>query len=90
MAPVKPTLEMRVLERAVELLGNERALARRLRVPMYDLQAWMKGTERPPRALFLETVDVLIERGQLMPLERAPSSDAAVPASPAPSGPEER
>jgi len=79
----KQTLEMRVLQRAAELLGSERALARRLRVPMPDLFAWLRGAEKPPRALFLETVDVLIERGDLVPLDGAPSPDGAAPTPPA-------
>ena len=57
------TLEMRVLQRAAEVLGGERVLARRLRVPMPSLLAWIKGTDRPTRSVFLETVDILIEHG---------------------------
>ena len=92
MTTVKQTLEMRVLQRACELMGSERALARRLRVPMPDLFAWMKGTDRPPRALFLESVDILIERGDLMPLDGAGASSADVAAPPpaSPSQTEER
>ncbi len=59
----KLTLEMRVLQRAVEVLGNERALARRLRVPMPALFSWIKGTDTPTRAIFLEAIDILIENG---------------------------
>jgi hypothetical protein len=58
---------MRVLQRAVELLGSERALARALRVPMPELFGWLKGSERPTRAIFLAAVDVLIERGDPSP-----------------------
>ena len=59
---MKMTLEMRVLKRAVEILGSERALARRLHVPVADLCIWMAGAETPPRATFLRAVDVMIER----------------------------
>ena len=59
----KLTLEMRVLQRAVEILGSERALARRLRVPMPSLFAWIKGNDRPTRTVFLQAIDILIENG---------------------------
>jgi hypothetical protein len=69
---------MRVLQRAVELMGSERAVARHLRVPMPDLFAWLKGADRPPRALFLEAVDLLIERGDLAALDSgAPGKKSA-------------
>ncbi len=69
------SLEVRVLRRAIELMGGERPLAKRLRVPMHDLQMWLDGTEKPTRALFLAAVDVLIEHDDtdtlaaVMPLE---------------------
>ena len=59
----KLTLEMRVLQRAVEILGSERALARRLRVPMPSLFAWIKGNDRPTRTVFLQAIDLLVEHG---------------------------
>jgi hypothetical protein len=75
MAQLPQTLEMRVLQRAVEKLGSERALARRLRVPMPDLFAWLKGSDRPPRVLFLEAVDILVECGDLPALDPAPAAE---------------
>jgi len=72
------TLDMRVLQRAAELLGSERALARKLRVPMPALFSWLKGTDKPPRALFLEAVDVLIAHDDSLPPElRLPSGEGA-------------
>ena len=59
----KSTLEMRVLQRGIEILGSERALARRLRVSQPDLFLWLKGTEKPTRMMFTAAVDVLIEHG---------------------------
>jgi hypothetical protein len=73
-----PTLEMRVLQRAAELLGSERALARALRVPIPDLFMWLRGSERPTRALFLAAVDILLERGDANPL----GADASMPPRP--------
>jgi hypothetical protein len=52
---------MRVLQRAAEILGSERALARELRVPMLELFMWLRGSERPTRPVFLAAVDILIE-----------------------------
>jgi hypothetical protein len=52
---------MRVLRRAADLLGGERALARELRVPSADVFLWLKGIERPTRAVFVAAVDLLIE-----------------------------
>ena len=77
MAPLPQTLEMRVLQHAADKLGSERALARRLRVPMPDLLAWLKGADRPPRALFLEAVDILVECGDLLALDSAPAAEGA-------------
>lgn len=78
------TLEMRILQRGVEILGSERALARHLHLSMPDLLAWLKGAEKPTRAMFLAAVDLLIEHndksglGALHSLspDRADSSDS--------------
>lgn len=57
----KKTLEMRVLERGVELLGSYKALAQHLGVPQYDLMLWLDGMERPSRITFLSAIEVLLE-----------------------------
>jgi hypothetical protein len=54
---------MRVLRRAADLVGGERALARELRTPVADVLAWLEGAARPARPVFLAAVDILIERG---------------------------
>jgi len=56
----KTTLEMRVLQRCIKVLGSERALARELRIPLDDLALWLDGLEKPTRASLLAAVDVLI------------------------------
>jgi len=61
---------MRVLQRAVEALGSERALAHELRVPLRDLASWLDGSERPTRDYFLAAVDLLIESSDISGLER--------------------
>jgi hypothetical protein len=70
-----PTLEMRVLQRAAEILGSERALARELRVPMLELFMWLRGSERPTRPVFLAAVDILIEHDDVNSL----GADASMP-----------
>ncbi len=58
------TLEARVLQRAVELLGSERLVARRLRISQEDLGIFLQGAAKPTRAVFLAAVDLLIDRGE--------------------------
>ncbi len=48
---------------------------------MLDLLAWLNGTERPTRAMFLCAVDVLIEHGDTSGLEGAPITPDATDAS---------
>ena len=58
---VRSSIYARTLEKAAELLGSERALARYLRVPMPDLFAWMRpGGVPPPQATFLKAVDLVL------------------------------
>ena len=59
----KPTLSIRqqAVNRAAEIVGEPRKLARRLRVPMDELLAWMKGRGQPPNAVFLECVDLILD-----------------------------
>jgi hypothetical protein len=55
------TIYARTLQTAAELLGGDRALAHYLRVPMADLIAWMQpDARRPPFALFLKAVDLVM------------------------------
>ena len=73
---------MRVLQRAAELLGSERALARQLRISMPDLFMLLKGDERPTKQIFLEATDILMERGgvagldELLPPDKRDGADA--------------
>jgi hypothetical protein len=60
---VSPTLQMRVFQRAAELLRSERMLARRLRISVPTLFLFLNGRETPTQELFLAAVDVLIEFG---------------------------
>jgi len=49
------------LIRAVELVGGEALLARRLQVPMSHLTDWLAGLDRPSMGTFLRVVDLVIE-----------------------------
>lgn len=55
------SIQARTLQKAAQLLGGERALARYLKVPMPDLFAWMRaGTMSPPESVFLKAVDLVM------------------------------
>jgi hypothetical protein len=73
----QPTLQMRVLQRCVKELGDERALARHLRVPQPELFAWLRGEDLPPHSIFLSAIDLLIDRS--LPREPATEDDAKQP-----------
>ena len=53
------SLRQRTLLRALEIVGDEGTLARKLHVPMAELQAWLGGTDAPPIAVFLAAVDIV-------------------------------
>jgi hypothetical protein len=74
-------LSQRTLVLALRAVGNERSLARRLRVPEADLAAWLAGKERAPMMAFLGAVDILADLDVLpssMP-ERDDSPDRSAP-----------
>ena len=51
------------LARAAGLLGSTRELSVRLQVPMPELTRWLAGNGKPPLAVFLRVVDILIQEG---------------------------
>lgn len=53
----------RTLQKAAELLGGRNKLARLLRVPMKDLEAWIADEAKPPLNVFLRVVDLIIDEG---------------------------
>jgi hypothetical protein len=61
-------LIQRTLKRALDIVGDERRLARRLRVPLNDLHAWLTGEESPPTWVFLSAVDVVVGGGDFRPV----------------------
>jgi hypothetical protein len=59
MDRTEPTVYRRTLARAVEIAGSEDKLARFLRLPLADLQAWRRGEADPPSQVFLALVDIV-------------------------------
>ncbi len=56
-----PSIYNCILQKAADHVGGQRALARYLKVPLADLYAWMRpGAERPPQAVFLRAVDLVL------------------------------
>jgi hypothetical protein len=51
----------RTFQKAAELVGGQKNLARRLRVPLAELQKWIAGGGSPPMAIFLKAVDVVLD-----------------------------
>lgn len=56
-----PNVVRRTLQKAAELAGGDKALARRLRVPLVELDKWIAGSGQPPMAIFLRAVDMVLE-----------------------------
>lgn len=67
----------RTFQKAAELSGGLKKLARILRVPAADLEKWIAGNAAPPLPTFLKAIDLVLD-------ETAPpgSSEPPEPASP--------
>jgi hypothetical protein len=64
------TLFERTLKCALDIVGgDEPKLARRLRVPVTDLHAWLAGEEKPPTWAFLAAVDVVVGAGDVVQVD---------------------
>ena len=59
----------RTLRKAIDILGGRARLARHLRVPESDLQKWLADEAKPPMAVFLATVDLVIDETPAPPDE---------------------
>ena len=62
----------RTLQKAVEILGGQKKLARYLRVPLADLEKWIAGRDIPPMAIFLKAVDLVLEETSSPPGDSEP------------------
>lgn len=67
----------RTLQKAAELSGGQKKLARYLRVPLADLERWLAGTDAPPISVFLKAIDFILD-------ETPPPAPASEPDDPAP------
>jgi hypothetical protein len=74
----------RTFEKAAELAGGQKALARRLRVPLGELQKWIAGQGQPPMAIFLKAVDLVLE--QTPPAAASEAGDTPPPRDCSPAG----
>ena len=51
----------RTLQKAAQLAGGTKQLARQLRVPLAELQKWLAGSDTPPMPVFLRAVDLVLD-----------------------------
>jgi len=59
-----PKVYSRTFQKAAELCGGAKKLARQLRVPLADLEKWMAGAATPPMHIFLKAVDLVLDETQ--------------------------
>jgi hypothetical protein len=67
----------RTLQKAAELSGGQKRLARLLRVPLAELEKWIADKDDPPTAIFLKAVDLVLD-------ETAPPGSGSEAADPSP------
>ena len=72
-----PKVYSRTFNKAAEVSGGAKKLARLLRVPLADLQKWMAGAATPPMPVFLKAIDVVLDETQ-------PPGGLSEPADPEP------
>lgn len=51
----------RTMQKAAQLAGGEKKLARYLHVPLAELQKWISDAGTPPTATFLKAVDLVLD-----------------------------
>lgn len=64
----------RTFQKAAELAGGLKKLARELRVPIAEIEKWIADREAPPMPTFLKAVDFV--------LDETPPPSASEPADP--------
>ena len=67
----------RTFQKAAQLAGSRRKLARQLQVPLSELEKWIDDKEVPPTPSFLKAVDYVLD-------ETPPPSGSEPGAPPAP------
>jgi hypothetical protein len=73
-----PSVYSRTMQKAAELAGGHKKLARHLRVPIAELQKWIAGAGTPPTATFLKAVDLVLDETPSPPSASEPA-DPPVP-----------
>lgn len=63
----------RTLQKAAELAGGHKKLARYLRVPLGELEKWIAGQGAPPLATFLKAVDLVLDETASPPAGAEPT-----------------
>jgi hypothetical protein len=51
------------VRKAAELVGGREQLARKLQVPLAEIEKWLADKGKPPRELFLRMVDLILDDG---------------------------
>ena len=67
----------RTFQKAAQLAGGNKKLARHLRVPLAELENWIAGKGVPPTASFLKAVDFVLDE-----TSSPPGAGAADPPAP--------
>ena len=80
---IRATVYTRCLNRAAQILGGSDALARNLLVPPAVLLRWMTGEVRPPQAVFLKAVDIVLSVDFMLDIGELHSLLAQEPKAPA-------
>ena len=57
----------RTLQKAAELLGGRKKLARTLRAPIKDIEMWIADEAKPPLNVFLRVGDLIIDEAGSAP-----------------------
>jgi hypothetical protein len=52
----------KIFRRALEIVGDEEALAREIGARPHELKTWLSGMVQPPSDKFLRAVDIILER----------------------------
>lgn len=70
----------RAVRKAAELAGGRDNLARKLQVPLAELEKWLADKGKPPRELFLRMVDLILDDNRASdgtPADAPPPRDCA-------------
>lgn len=73
--PMAASVQIRALQKAIEIVGGRRVLAGQLGVKASEIEKWISGKVELPRDSLLRVVEIIID-------ELAPESDGAEPGDP--------